>query len=244
MPRKLIDLTGEKFGRLTVIKKAGVTERNRPIWECLCDCGSTSNAIQGHLRSGLRVSCGCARKAGNQINKKKPRHGHCINGGNSRTYRIWSGMIARCTNAKMQSWKYYGGMGIKVCDRWRIFENFLSDMGEAPDGLSIDRIKVKGNYEPSNCRWATDIEQHNNRNDSHYLTHNWQTLTISEWARITGLNKHTIADRIRKSKWSVEKALTTAPMTPTQKVNILNNKRWGYPIADTAKCKNEIVIIN
>ena len=90
-------------------------------------------------------------------------HGHVVNGKPSRTYRVWQGMIQRCTNRNTPAWSYYGGRGISVCEQWRSFIGFLADMGEAPEGMTLDRIDTDGNYESANCRWATHAEQMRNR---------------------------------------------------------------------------------
>lgn len=247
---KLRNVTGLKFGRLTAIKICGKTANKHTLWELRCECGNNTIAEISHLVDGRRVSCGCSKIAGNQIKKNLGRHGHCRNEKSTTTYRIWSGMIARCTNKKCLNWESYGGKGVKVCDRWRIFDNFLADMGERPPKMSIDRINNDGDYEPSNCKWATDIEQHRNRSDNVFWTYNGETLTISGWAEKLGINRHTLADRVRKSKWSIEKALTTPIMESKYMADAMNKKRWGFerkinalnpPIPDTANCVNVVV---
>lgn len=147
-----IDLAGHKYGRLLVIKQAEIQDSARKKWECLCDCGKTTFVIGNDLRTKKTLSCGCYKVERTKATQTK--HGRK----GDKIYVIWSNMIARCTKDSPN----YSNRGIKVCDEWRVFENFLRDMGDCPDGLSLDRIDVNGNYEPSNCRWATRSEQSQN----------------------------------------------------------------------------------
>lgn len=123
-------------------------------------------------------------------------------------YKVWWSMIDRCTNPDSQSWKDYGGRGISVCDRWMIFENFVADMGNKPIGLSIDRIDNNGNYEKTNCRWATNKQQQVNRRVAKILTFNGQTKPASEWAKDYGMVYESLMTRLWRG-WSIERALTT-----------------------------------
>lgn len=144
---KRLDLTNSRFGKLTVISKAE-SMQNKTRWSCICDCGNKAIIRTAELRRGDTKSCGCLQK------DSPPRlsHGHNRNGMRTRTYRIWTGMIARCKYPNRKEYRWYGGKGIKVCDRWMKFENFLNDMGEIPKGMTIDRINSDGNYEPKNCQ--------------------------------------------------------------------------------------------
>lgn len=135
----------------------------RSRWHCLCDCGNKAEVLGAHLRAKTRatVSCGCHNRS------KNLTHGHSTRDhGQSSTYSTWAAMWRRCTNPKTARYDAYGGRGIRVCDRWRSFANFLADMGVKPTGLTLERDDSNVHYEPSNCRWATQIEQQRNRRNN------------------------------------------------------------------------------
>lgn len=161
--RRSKDLSGMRFGRLTVISRAENKGRN-PAWDCICDCGNNKVIANYSLTSGKTQSCGCLQKE--VAAERLLKHGHDRVGNRTREYEIWLHIISRCENINDKSFADYGERGIKVCDSWRnSFENFLVDMGERPSPKhSIDRIDVNGNYEPSNCRWVTkEVQSRNTR---------------------------------------------------------------------------------
>ena len=151
------DITGLRSGKLTAVRFVDFTLRKKALWLVRCDCGNPRLMREDLFTIGAVKSCGCT-------NLGNTRHGH--RGSEKRkspTYYSWASMRNRCTNPRDVNFKYYGGIGVTICERWKIFANFLADMGERPPGTSLDRINPWGNYEPGNCRWATPAEQTKNR---------------------------------------------------------------------------------
>ena len=166
---KKVNLLGQRFERLLAVSGPVMVANgtaSQSAWHCICDCGNRSLVAAYKLRSGRSKSCGClvvdVRRQYMKEHPKPKRHGHS----HSPTYRSWYAMIQRCTNLKNIAFEYYGARGVQVCERWKLFDNYLSDMGERPPGKTMDRIDVNGNYEASNCRWATATEQARNKRNS------------------------------------------------------------------------------
>lgn len=174
-----IDMTGKRFGRWTVLMIDSEKLGGRIAWKCVCDCGTKRSVIGRDLRNGKSTSCGCISKE--KTIQRSFKHGHAKRSGHNITYKSWSSMIERCTNPNSKVWSYYGGKGIKVCERWFSYSNFVEDMGERPSlKYSIDRIDPSGNYEPGNCRWADDYEQRINsrsgpKNTSGFVGVSWNS---------------------------------------------------------------------
>lgn len=212
-----IDITDEQYGRLKVVRFAGMVGRYR-TWQCLCECGATLVARQANLRSGATTSCGCRqREIAGIVNFK---HG----ANNTPEYTAWQGMRDRCSNHNGEAYKNYGGRGIKVCDRWlgdSGFECFLADMGLRPSPKhSLDRYPNNdGNYEPGNCRWATRSQQNQNTRRARRLTVDSETLSVREWSERSGLRYETILNRLRAG-WNASDAVL-APLPTTS--------RWRKP---------------
>ena len=153
---KKLDLTGQKFNRLTVIKDVGRTKQKAVLWECQCECGKIKIVCAGDLKRGSVKSCGCLRSE--VTTKRNITHGLYA----TRAYHSWYNMLQRCNNPKNRAYKNYGNRGITVCKRWANFENFFDDMGERPDGLTIERRNNELGYFKENCSWATRTEQNKN----------------------------------------------------------------------------------
>lgn len=188
-----MDLAGQKFGRWAVSSRAENDKRGSARWQVVCDCGTMRAVDQRSLVSGKSTSCGCYQREVAGTNNR--RHGHSYN--RTRTYAAWQAMIHRCTNSKASYFNLYGGRGITVCDRWTMFENFLADMGEVPGGMTLERKDVNGNYEPSNCVWATWEEQaYNRRGQKKYLVDGeWRGIKqlMTHW----GLSDYSVRKRVK-----------------------------------------------
>ncbi len=192
-----IDITGQVFGRWTVLKR-GENQNGAAMWLCKCECGSISTIQGGNLRSGHSKSCGCLQR------ELRTTHGMV----DSREYYSWKSMKSRCLNPNDIGYKNYGGRGIIVCDRWLRFENFYEDMGERPEETSIDRIDNSCNYEPGNCRWATDKQQANNRRSCRILEYLGMKWTVAQWSAIAVMKNETFQSRINRG-WDIQKSLLT-----------------------------------
>lgn len=183
-PYRVVDLTGKRFGHLLVVRRLP-KQPNRPYrWRCKCDCGKTVSVRGDVLRYGFTKSCGCLRVS-NGIKRGRDSFKH----GDSFTseYSTWANMKDRCLNPNCQSFKNYGGRGITVCNRWLQYENFLADMGRKPSPAhSLDRINNDRGYSPSNCRWATQKEQTNNRRQFDHGAHlRGRKLSVSHRRKIS-----------------------------------------------------------
>jgi hypothetical protein len=198
-------MTGQRYGRLTVLSFFG-TKHEQSQWLCRCDCGIEKVVYRLALVRNVTRSCGCLQKDMHVL--KLTKHGQ------SRTseYKAWHAMIQRCENSNNQKWHRYGGRGIRVCDRWHVFANFVADMGSRPEGMTIDRIDNNGMYEPSNCRWATQMQQGNNRNNNRRFHILGETITLSEAARKYAISKGTVRSRLRYG-WDEHSAFLTKVKT-------------------------------
>lgn len=200
-PRKMADLAGHRFGRLVVLRLTATPARR--IWLCRCDCGEQRLVDTHRLQIGHTTSCGCFKreKAAESLRTHGMR--------DSREYRIWCNMKERCYTTTRAHYPRYGGRGIQVCERWRgSFENFYADLGPCPSPKhSLEREDNEGHYQPTNCRWATPVEQARNKRDNRLLTFRGHTKCVTEWAEEIGMKVGTLHYRIQHG-WSADKALT------------------------------------
>lgn len=208
----VMDVTGNKYGKWLVtdgsIPPFGGTDIHKVL--CRCDCGTVRKVRFGNLRQGLSKSCGCYRRP----HKGNFKHGHSGQyGTHSGTYGSWASMISRCNYPKDIAYNLYGGRGIRVCDRWRNdFRKFLSDMGERPNGHSLDRLDNDGDYTPENCRWATTKEQQRNRRNNITVIYDGVEMCLAQFAEKINMDYETVRRRF-KAGWSLEKIETTPNRT-------------------------------
>jgi hypothetical protein len=205
----LLDLTGQRFGRLVALRMVYLEgEGHIKYWECQCDCGTLHYARACALVPGWTKSCGCLCRE--QTRERNLTHGMS----KTSEYRIWSNMRRRCSNPDCAAWPNYGGRGIKVCERWESFDNFIADMGQRPSlKHTVERINNDGDYCPENCRWATRAEQNLNYSRNHRITFGGETLTLSQWSKRLGMKQHALIARIEHG-WTEEMALTIPIRSP------------------------------
>lgn len=197
MPNR-VDLSGCRFGRMVATRAVGKTKHGSILWECRCDCGSTALRSVSALRGGT-MSCGCALKEARRSNgKRNRRHG----ASHTPTWNAWQRMWRRTKHHQ-----HYIRLGITVCHRWRLFENFLSDMGVIPNGMTLGRINNAKGYYPGNCRWEDKKQQARNRSTSRLLTHRGKTQCLALWAEEANLPAGMVWKRLRRG-WPLSKALT------------------------------------
>lgn len=186
-----IDVTGERYGRLTALRRDG-SIRRRAAWLFACDCGGEVRAQLASVRGRQKQSCGCRYRDSRR--SSAATHGRS----SDPLYKVWAAAKQRCTNPRDRRYADYGGRGIVMCERWlRSFEAFVSDMGECPPGKTLDRRDNDGPYSPENCRWATPVEQQRNRRSSILVEHGGETISLSELARRYGVALTGILYRMR-----------------------------------------------
>ena len=200
----LIDLAGQRFGRLVVLERDG-TRCKRTTWLCQCDCGNTYVTTTSYLRSNATHSCGCLAKE----NRKKLKLKHGQHG--TRLYHIWDNMKRRCNNPQRPDFFRYGGRGITLCSEWFEFRPFYDwAMANGYSGeLQLDRADNNKGYSPDNCRWVTGKANCRNKKTNRFITYNGETKTLKDWSEILGINYRTLRKRLGKCGWSIEKAFTT-----------------------------------
>lgn len=206
---RFIDLTGKKFGRLIVLKRAE-NKGTKTAWLCKCDCGNEKIVSGDKLKTGNTKSCGCLNK------ELTIRRSSTHKMTNTRLYRLWLGIKRRCYNKNQPEYKNYGAKGIKMCDEWKndfiSFYNWSYEHGFDEKlsrwECSIDRIDTLKGYSPQNCRWVDIYKQANNKTNNHLLTFQNSTLTLTQWSKKIKISQSTIRHRLKRG-WSVEKTLTT-----------------------------------
>ena len=213
---RIIDITGNRYGNLVVVKRAESSKRGVAMWECMCDCGNKTVVSGSNLRNGLVKSCGCLRKI-----PKTTTH----NMSHTKLYRKWAAIKRRCTNPHDKSYKDYGMRNIKMCDEWKnSFEAFMkwALANGYSDALTIERKDVNGDYCPENCTWIPWNEQQGNRRFCRYFEYNGKIKNLAEWCRDLDKPYKTIYNRIFKLGWSFEKAISEE--VHAEKRNNLNGR--------------------
>lgn len=208
------DITGKTFNRLAVISYVGKNKHNNNLWNCKCVCENEVIVTAADLKSGNTKSCGCLQKEKAAITLLNMSMTHGLSRDKehkkTRLFRIWAGIRTRCLNPNDKTYKNYGGRGIKICNEWNDFATFhnWAIANGYDDNLSIERKDNDGNYEPSNCKWANDTEQANNKRTNRMIAHNGMTKTLSQWAKYYNLNYNMLFERLKRG-WTFKKAVAT-----------------------------------
>lgn len=211
MGRKAAEIAGQRFTRLLAIERVGRTPNGQAAWRCICDCGNEITATAGNLVSGNTKSCGCWKHDVAVSNKYGVTHGLSMLSDGSKVnplYHVWKGMHRRCYSENDEKYPIYGARGIRVCERWHSLENFLEDMSPRPEGTTLDRKDVNGDYSPDNCRWATAKQQANNTRTNRQVTLRGETHTLMEWAEKLGMGWATLRARL-EAGWGEDRILDT-----------------------------------
>lgn len=201
---KMIDMTGQKRGRLTVVERVDNNSQGQTQWRCICECGNECITTGVYLRNGHTKSCGCL--CADMLRDLRTTHGEST----SRIYRIWRDILRRCEDPRRRGYADYGGRGITICDEWKTYETFRDwslANGYAED-LSVDRIDNNKGYCPENCQWTNDITQANNKRNNVVIAIDDKTLTMAQWSRETGIPYSALQHRIAMG-WEPKDAVMT-----------------------------------
>ena len=200
---KLIDITGKRYNHLVVVKRLENAKGGIAMWECLCDCGNTTQVRGANLKSGAVKSCGCLRRETNPSLRHNMSH--------TRLYREWASIKQRCYTPSVRGYENYGGRGIKMCAEWKesfeLFMDWALKNGYS-DNLTIERVDVNGDYCPENCKWIPWEEQQKNRRFCRFIEYNGETKNLTEWCETLHLPYKMVHNRIHKLGWSFERAIS------------------------------------
>lgn len=199
--RPFVDITGKRYGRLVCVRRLG-RRKEKTYWLFRCDCGNSKETNLGSVRNGCTKSCGCLAK---EIFAKQKTHGMT----KTSIFRRWLSMLERTRNKNCRAYPRYGGRGIGVSESWLRFENFYQDMGDPPDGKTLDRINNNQGYSIENCRWATPRQQNQNTSANINVTFNGETMIAAEWARRIGISSRSFGYRLKN--WPLHLAITAKP---------------------------------
>lgn len=216
-PSHFRDLTGQRFGRLIATRYLGKIDK-KSRWQCRCDCGTECVKAAQHLALGLIRSCGCLRSevSAEMLRERATTHG-ASRSPQKRAWRRWAGMMSRCYRKTDTAYSRYGGRGITVCERWHDVWNFIADMGDPPESLTLERINNDGPYSPENCRWASYSDQNSNRRSTRKVIRDGRSQSIAQWAREAGLSKSVVYARLERG-WPLDLALTKPLSAPGEYV--------------------------